>query len=317
MKLISNLATLSIAASLLLQSGNFVAATPFFNIPTVANHNNDASLDSSCKDFKITYPSSSGLSFEEGSKHFVAWQAPNGIKQVNITMIDNASLNNQVHIGTLDTDRLVTNEFPFKLPSQTDGDFHFHISGQGDSQFCVADSVAFHIKKRQQDTAATPATKSEEATSTDASATSTTSTLNKEDIDRILQEIQNSGNGQTASDTHANDISDGRAEKTNNNAAAASDNHKKQGFYAYIESLDQDHKKFIHKNKETETEAVTHKNDLASDDNNGSNSWFTNEDKSTHNNAAEKTWHSDDTNPYFTNDDQSTHRNDGASTKSI
>jgi hypothetical protein len=54
------LATLSIAASLLLQSGSFVSATPFFNIPTVANHNNDASLESSCEGFKITYPSTSG-----------------------------------------------------------------------------------------------------------------------------------------------------------------------------------------------------------------------------------------------------------------
>lgn len=60
MKLISNLATLSIAASLLLQSGSFVAATPFFNIPTVANHNNDGSLESGCKDFKIIYPSTNG-----------------------------------------------------------------------------------------------------------------------------------------------------------------------------------------------------------------------------------------------------------------
>lgn len=43
MKLISNLASLSIAAALLLQSGSFVTATPLFNIPTVASHSNDAS----------------------------------------------------------------------------------------------------------------------------------------------------------------------------------------------------------------------------------------------------------------------------------
>lgn len=50
MKLISNLASLSIAATLLLQSGSFVNATPLFNIPTVASHLNDASLSSgSCE----------------------------------------------------------------------------------------------------------------------------------------------------------------------------------------------------------------------------------------------------------------------------
>lgn len=41
-----------------------------------------------------------GLSFEEASKHIVAWQAPNGMKQVNITMVDNVSSDNSVYIGT-------------------------------------------------------------------------------------------------------------------------------------------------------------------------------------------------------------------------
>lgn len=43
MKLISNLASLSIAATLLLQSGSFVNATPLFNIPSVGDHLNAAS----------------------------------------------------------------------------------------------------------------------------------------------------------------------------------------------------------------------------------------------------------------------------------
>lgn len=49
MKLISNLASLTIAASLVLQSGSFVSATPFFNIPSVASHNNDASVEPTCE----------------------------------------------------------------------------------------------------------------------------------------------------------------------------------------------------------------------------------------------------------------------------
>lgn len=110
-----------------------------------------------------------------------------------------------------------------------------------------------------------------------------------------------------------------KTRQAHNNAAVQSDStetNKDQGFYDYINSLDLDYEKYIHKNKETETEAVTHKNDVASDD---SNTWFTNEDRSTqHSNAAsEKTWHEDavSSNPYFTNDDQSTHSNE-ASTKS-
>lgn len=45
MKLITNLASLSIAATLVLQSGSFVSATPLFNIlPTaVDSHENAAS----------------------------------------------------------------------------------------------------------------------------------------------------------------------------------------------------------------------------------------------------------------------------------
>lgn len=46
MKLILNLASLSLTASLLLQSGTFVHATPLFNVPSPASHLNDASADS-------------------------------------------------------------------------------------------------------------------------------------------------------------------------------------------------------------------------------------------------------------------------------
>lgn len=57
MKLISNLASLSIAATLLLQSGSFVNATPLFHLPSsVTNHANDAStLAGSCEGKKKTH----------------------------------------------------------------------------------------------------------------------------------------------------------------------------------------------------------------------------------------------------------------------
>lgn len=49
MRLISNLASLSIAATLLLQSGSFVHATPLFNIPSVANHLNSVDAAGTCE----------------------------------------------------------------------------------------------------------------------------------------------------------------------------------------------------------------------------------------------------------------------------
>lgn len=41
-----------------------------------------------------------GLSFEESTKHVVAWQTVQGLKQVNVTLVDNLYENNKAHIGS-------------------------------------------------------------------------------------------------------------------------------------------------------------------------------------------------------------------------
>jgi hypothetical protein len=48
MKVLSNIVNLSVVATLLLQSGHFVNATPLFNVVPGGNHLNDASLENAC-----------------------------------------------------------------------------------------------------------------------------------------------------------------------------------------------------------------------------------------------------------------------------
>jgi hypothetical protein len=48
-----------------------------------------------------------GLSWEEFSKHVVAWQAPDGMKQVNVTLVDNVYETNQAHIGSFGKNQLI------------------------------------------------------------------------------------------------------------------------------------------------------------------------------------------------------------------
>lgn len=49
MKLKSNLASITFAATLVLQASKLVTATPLFNLPTTASHLNDASIQDICE----------------------------------------------------------------------------------------------------------------------------------------------------------------------------------------------------------------------------------------------------------------------------
>lgn len=49
MKLKSNLASITFAATLVLQASKLVTATPLFNLPTTAPHLNDASIQDICE----------------------------------------------------------------------------------------------------------------------------------------------------------------------------------------------------------------------------------------------------------------------------
>lgn len=70
-------------------------------------------------DFRITYPAKEGLKiikdclffdtkfiviigvvFDDNSKHIVAWQAADSIKQVNLTLVSNQNPSSTAYIGT-------------------------------------------------------------------------------------------------------------------------------------------------------------------------------------------------------------------------
>ncbi|KAI9033547.1 hypothetical protein CLU79DRAFT_587 [Phycomyces nitens] len=77
--------SLTLAATLLLQLGSFANAMPTF---TDTSYLGDLEA---CKDFRITYPSTTGYSFEDSSRHAVVWEVPEGATQVNLTLIENST----------------------------------------------------------------------------------------------------------------------------------------------------------------------------------------------------------------------------------
>ncbi|KAG1520591.1 hypothetical protein G6F52_007522 [Rhizopus delemar] len=309
MKLKSNLASITFAATLVLQASKLVTATPLFNLPTTASHLNDASIQDICEDFRITYPASEGISFDDNSEHIIAWNAPESMKQVNITLISNQDPSTAAYVGNFDAQSGATQEeIKFSLQGRQAGDYHLHISGQAEnSQYCEADSVTFKINNAAAST----------TTSTEQETSNNSSTINQAELDTILEQIHNSD-----SSSHENDANWASAldevtaltkeDEQNDHSNAADINNPSESsspFRDYINSMDLDYKKYIHKNKETETEAVTHKNDA--------NPYFTNEDRTvSHANEAsipaDRKWHSNDDNPYFTNTDLRTniHAND-------
>lgn len=91
------------------------------------------------------------------------------------------------------------------------------------------------------------------------------------------------------------------------------DNERLNAKLNLLQSLDQDYTKYIHNNKATEKEKVTHKNSV-SDDPIGApqhvdSPYFTNEDRRTHSNAAKINGASHIDSPYFTNEDRRTRGN--------
>ncbi|KAF7730283.1 hypothetical protein EC973_002526 [Apophysomyces ossiformis] len=155
MKLTSPFASLSVAAALLLQSGTFVQASPFFN------HANDISVDTTCQDVRITYPATEGLVFEDATKHVIAWQLPaSTFQQVNITLVgqDNNNNTNVAYVGTYAADRGASDEVPLSLNGQQPGDYHFHLATVGGTSACQIDSVKFRIEKPKIETPVTQPT---------------------------------------------------------------------------------------------------------------------------------------------------------------
>ncbi|SAM03890.1 hypothetical protein [Absidia glauca] len=138
MKLLSQLASLSAAATLMLQLGTFVEASPFFTENAATAHSNAADPTQQCE----------GLSFEENSKHVVAWQAPKSLDQIALTLVSNSDSSNPISVGTYKFDKGATEELPLELKGQQPGQYHYHIQS-GD---CSIDSVEFTITAEQQKT---------------------------------------------------------------------------------------------------------------------------------------------------------------------
>ncbi|KAG0985974.1 hypothetical protein G6F29_003606 [Rhizopus arrhizus] len=300
MKLKSNLASITFAATLVLQASKLVTATPLFNLPTTASHLNDASIQDICEDFRITYPASEGISFDDNSKHIIAWDAPESMKQVNITLISNQDPSTAAYVGNFDAQSGATQkEIEFSLQGRQAGDYHLHISGQAEnSQYCEVDSVTFKINNAAAST----------TTSTEQETSNNSSTINQTELDTILEQIHNSdsslhendANWESALDEVTALTKEDEQNKHSNSADVNNSSESSSPFKDYINSMDLEYEKYIHKNKETETEAVTHKNDA--------NPYFTNEDRTvSHANEAsipaDRKWHSNDDNPYFTNTD--------------
>ncbi|KAI8881090.1 hypothetical protein K501DRAFT_8835 [Backusella circina FSU 941] len=350
MKVLSNIVNLSVVATLLLQSGHFVNATPLFNVAPGGNHLNDASLENVCDSLKITYPlpTKTDLEYEDASKHVIAWKASDAITNLNITMVDSNNAANSIYVGTFAASLGATEELPINLDGHEAGEYHYHISGQSGDQTCEVDSVNFKITKREEPTVTQEPTAANTITPAATEATTTADTtsthLNEEEISNIIQNIHS----KTAPESNHNDddgwasaldqvssyTKDTTNEKEPSNAHidamiqelenvhatshsndASSDEKvapSSTSFKDYINNLDQDYKKYIHKNKETEEEVVTHKNDA-------SDPYFTNEDHTNqHNNDAyftnedRTTTHANAANPFFTNEDHTNQHNNDA-----
>ncbi|KAI8394034.1 uncharacterized protein BYT42DRAFT_28376 [Radiomyces spectabilis] len=134
---------LSLTAGLLLQAGTFVQASPLF---TGDGHWNDVANNDPCQDFRITFPANSGLSFEEDTKHLVAWQAPSSLENVDITLVDSNNNNVVGHIGSYGAKRGVSDEVPLTLNGGQPGNYRFHLQAKSSNgATCDLDSVAFQI----------------------------------------------------------------------------------------------------------------------------------------------------------------------------
>ncbi|KAL1929541.1 hypothetical protein VTP01DRAFT_1679 [Rhizomucor pusillus] len=137
------LASLSSVAAMLLHCGTFVAANPTFT-----PHENDGSqvLDQ-CQGFSVTYPVGQGLVFPENTNRLVAWKAPEGISNVNITLAK-ADQTPVAVIGTFDANLGSAGEVPVSLNGQEPGEYHFHLEGIGMN--CQADSSNFQVTSNSQ-----------------------------------------------------------------------------------------------------------------------------------------------------------------------
>ncbi|ORZ06610.1 hypothetical protein BCR42DRAFT_496190 [Absidia repens] len=193
MKVFYHLASLTTAATLILQLGTFVDASPFFTENTASIHGNDADTTAQCEGLRFSFPADSGLTFEEKSKHVVAWQAPSALDNVVLSLVKEGDASTPISVGNYDAKSGATKELPLDLQGQQPGTYHYHIQATGSAGDCSVDSVAFTVSQQQQ--------QQQQQSDTHQPSTSTQDdqhSNNDETFDNLIQSIK----GQTFSNEH-------------------------------------------------------------------------------------------------------------------
>ncbi|KAI9320903.1 hypothetical protein BX666DRAFT_1912394 [Dichotomocladium elegans] len=134
---VDRLTRLSAAAAFLLQLGTFVHASPMFT-----EHNNAADA-SSCQELRVTYPAGSAVTFEDNTKHLIAWIPPASLQQINITLA-NTNQETVSWVGLFDAQKGASGEVDVLLNGQQPGEYHFHLAAVGVSN-CEVDSDPFQV----------------------------------------------------------------------------------------------------------------------------------------------------------------------------
>ncbi|KAI9316267.1 hypothetical protein BX666DRAFT_1949003 [Dichotomocladium elegans] len=277
-----NLASLSAIAAFLLQMGTFVNANPLFvDTPSSPVHSNDAANADSCQDVRITFPASSDIVFENSSMHVVAWQLPqNTFKQVNLTLVNEENSNDIVYLGQYDANRGASNETNFLVTNP--GNYHVNLVTLGGPASCQTSSIPFAIKPSSQ-----KVQQEEHVAHVDAEKT-----------DEVIKDIRQSSS--KSNEQHNDDVQKQNWEAAlkeidaylKQSKAKSHSNEEAQGttghdggyptFDQFIQDLEQDYHKYIHKNKETEDQVINHKNDADQNELHSDSPYFTNTDRRTH-----------------------------------
>ncbi|KAI8381381.1 uncharacterized protein BYT42DRAFT_303422 [Radiomyces spectabilis] len=140
---------------------------------------NSATKPSPCSQLRITYPNDLGYAFEDGSKHVIAWQAPEEYKQVNITLRSDLERTDVDHIGLFDAKRGTTGEVAFNLNGHQPGNHHIVLESVGQPTHCKYNSLEFKLNKRSD----TPSTKAPEQQ---------TAHMNDQELDQLVESIKHS-----------------------------------------------------------------------------------------------------------------------------
>ncbi|KAI9007505.1 hypothetical protein CLU79DRAFT_878827 [Phycomyces nitens] len=248
----SSLARLSTSAALLLQLGTFVQASPFFQ----SNHANDALDADPCAGFRITFPTSADLVFEDSSKHVVAWQAPETLANIDISLVTDESNELVQTIGGYGAERGASDEVPLNLGDHPTGKYHYKLVGSTETTTCELSSTPFTINKRE-----VPA--ADESHENDAADDKNWSEM----LDKVDEYIDNDGSD-SSSEKHTN---------AGSNPYFTNEDHRNSHLDSDIDSLEAN--KHTNSPFFTNADQRTHKDEAHWNAEGGN--YFTNEDSRT------------------------------------